>query len=221
MPSPTGVDRAPDADARDELRTDARRNRDRIVEAARDLFAARGLDVPTAAIARRAGVGVATLYRRFPTKESLVGAVFAEKFAVCASMVGDALDDPDPWRGFCTMIEQICVMQARDRGFSAAFFAAYPGTVDVDRGREEAIRGFVDLTRRAKASGRLRPDFVQHDLALLLMANGGVVADSAEAGLAASRRLVALLLDAFRADRSAPIDPLPPPAPLRLRDVVG
>src|SRR4051794_1798126 len=79
------------------LRADARHNRGRILEAARALFATRGLDVPMAAVARHAGVGVATLYRRFPTRESLITTVFADQFAVCAGTIDDALAGPDPW----------------------------------------------------------------------------------------------------------------------------
>jgi AcrR family transcriptional regulator len=200
------------------LRADARQNRDRILEVARTLFAARGIDVPMAAIARHAGVGVATLYRRFPTRESLVTEVFADQFAACVSAVDDALTDPDPWRGFCTVIRTVCDMQAVDQGFSAAFVTAFPEALDVEPYRERAVQGFADLTRRAKESGQLRADFVPEDLALLLMANGGITAGSTEAALAASRRLVAYLLDGFRA---VPTEPLPPPAPLSLRDVRG
>src|SRR4051794_13301478 len=82
------------------LRVDAVRNRERIVEVARELFAERGLDVPMAAIARRSGVGVATLYRRFPTKEALLTEVFADEFIACLSIVDKVLEDPDPWHGF-------------------------------------------------------------------------------------------------------------------------
>lgn len=202
------------------LRADARQNRDRIVEVARELFARRGLDVPMAAIARRAGVGVATLYRRFPTKESLVTEVFADQFAACMSVMDDELADPDPWRGFCTVIEKMCAMQAADRGFTAVFTAAFPDALDVERQRDRVLRGFAELTRRAKETGQLRADFALDDLTLLLMANGGIVAESTEATLAASRRLVAYLLDAFRADRAAPDEPLPPSAPLRLLDIL-
>ncbi|MER5455211.1 helix-turn-helix domain-containing protein [Micromonospora sp. NPDC002389] len=198
----------------DGLRADARQNRDRIVEVAGALFAERGLDVPMAAIARRAGVGVATLYRRFPTKESLVAEVFADQFAACVSVVDEALADPDPWRGFCTLVEKVCAMQAVDRGFSAAVVASLPHAIDLDRERERGLRGFAELVRRAKAAGRLRPDFSEDDLVLLLMANGGIVAHSADAALAASRRLVAYLLTSFAGD-----GPLPPPVALSLRDV--
>jgi AcrR family transcriptional regulator len=196
------------------LRADALHNRNRIVEVARTLFATRGIDVSMAAIARHAGVGVATLYRRFPTKESLVTEVFADEFEACASVVDDALADPDPWRGFRTFLEKVCAMQAADRGFSTAFIAAFPDAVDVERQRDRIVRGFTELTRRAKENGQLRADFVPDDLALLLMANCGV---TTEATPAASKRLVAYLLDAFRAD---PTEPLPPPAPLNLRELL-
>ncbi|MET0237082.1 MAG: helix-turn-helix domain-containing protein, partial [Kibdelosporangium sp.] len=187
------------------LRADARQNRDRIVEVARDLFADRGLDVPMAMIARHARVGVATLYRRFPTKESLVTEVFADQFSACVSVVDDALADPDPWHGFCAVLERVCAMQAADRGFSAAFAAAFPDVIDIERERDHAIRGFTELIRRAKETGRLRADFVPADLALLMMANSGVATGSAEAAPAASRRLVAYLLSAFRAEHAEPL----------------
>ncbi|MFC7382434.1 TetR/AcrR family transcriptional regulator [Sphaerisporangium rhizosphaerae] len=202
------------------LRADALQNRNRIVEVARELFAARGLDVPMAAIARRAGVGVATLYRRFPTKESLVTEVFTDQFAACVAVVDQALADEDAWRGFCACVEKVCAMQAVDRGFSAAFITAFPNALDVDHEHGRALRGFAELTRRAQRDGRLRADFVPEDLTLLLMANGGIVAESRQAALAASRRLVAYLLDALRADGAGRAGPLPPPAPLRLHDVL-
>lgn len=197
------------------MRSDARENRARIVAVARELFADRGLDVPMAAVARRAGVGVATLYRRFPTKGSLVTEAFIEQFAVCVSVVDDALSDPDPWRGFCTVISQVCEMQAQDRGFAAAFTAELPdGHIDE---RTRALRGFAELVQRAKDSGRLRADFAMDDLTLVLMANRGLSAAPAELAPAASRRLVAYLLEAFRAGSNTS---LPPPVPLSLDQVL-
>ncbi|MER7079611.1 transcriptional regulator, TetR family [Saccharopolyspora kobensis] len=193
-----------------ELRVDARQNRDRIVEVARALFAERGLDVPMAAIARRAEVGVATLYRRFPTKESLITEAFADRFANCTAVVHEALDDPDPWRGFCSVLEKVFAMQADDRGFSAAFLAALPATVNVDQELDRALRSFAALADRAKEAGALRADFELSDLTLLLMANNGVTTP------AASRRLLGYLLNSLRAEHA---EPLPPPAPLSLRDL--
>lgn len=198
------------------LRADAQLNRDRILDAARDAFAVRGLDVPMAAIARRAGVGVATLYRRFPTRESLITEVFADQLDRCLSLVDDALADPDPWQGFCLAIEKLCAMQVVDRGFSAAFLTAFPDAIDFDTARSRAEEGFAKVVRRAQEAGELRADFDTADLALLLQANAGITAHSTEVALAASRRLVAYLLQAFRAT-----GPLPPPAPLALQHAIG
>src|SRR5688572_30208687 len=93
------------------LRADAERNRQRIIEAARLVFAERGLDAPMDAIAERAGVGQATLYRRFPQREDLVVACFAPRLDEYADAVEEALREPDAWQGFCAYLERICGMQ--------------------------------------------------------------------------------------------------------------
>lgn len=198
------------------LRVDARENRDRVVAAAREAFAAHGVDVPMSEIARRAGVGVATLYRRFPTKESLVAEAFSDRVAACITLIEDALADPDPWRGFCSVVESVCEMQTVDRGFTAALISAFPDAVAFEQTRAHLERGFAELTRRAKGSGQLRADFVPEDLTLLIMANGGVVADAAAVAPAASRRFLAYLLQSFRATPTVPAEPLPPAVPLGL-----
>jgi len=195
------------------LRTDAATNRARILEVARETFAAEGLDVPMAEIARRAGLGVATLYRRFRTKEDLVAEAFAEQMGECAHLLDDALADPDPWRAFCRVIREVCTMQARDRGFSAAFVTAFPHAAEFRALREQAERGFADVVRRAQDAGALRRDFDPADLSLILLANGGVRAGTPTETAHASRRLVAYLLQAFRAEGAAP---LPPPVALPL-----
>ncbi|SEQ75717.1 MULTISPECIES: TetR/AcrR family transcriptional regulator [Lentzea] len=192
------------------MRADARENRARVLTVARELFAERGLDVPMAAIARRAGVGVATLYRRFPTKESLVVEAFTEQFAHCQAVIDDAMQDPDAWRGFCTVIEQVCLLQVRDRGFTAAFVASFPELHSEVRDR--TWTSFSALVQRAKDSGQLRADFSPHDLMLVLLANNGLSGAPVEAAVAASRRLVAYLLESFRTGTDA----LPPPVPLSL-----
>ena len=191
-----------------QLRTDARENRARVLAVARELFAERGLDVPMAAIARHAGVGVATLYRRFPTREALVMEAFTEQFAACRAVIEDALADPDPWRGFCTVIEKVCLLQATDRGFTAAFVSTFPDLHS--EVRERTWHGFTALVQRAKDSGQLRADFSPHDLTLVLMANGGLAGVPVDMAVAASQRLVAYLLESFRAGTGE----LPPPVPL-------
>lgn len=194
------------------LRSDALDNRERILDAARALFSADGLEVPMREIARRAGVGPATLYRRFPTKQALVAEAFAEQLRACRTIVDEGCADPDPWHGLCLVIERICELHARDRGFTEAFLSTLPGTADVAAGREYTVRAVAGLARRAKDAGRLRPDFVLDDLILVLMANKGIHAASTGTQVMASRRFAGLVIQAFEAHpRHAP---LPPPARL-------
>jgi AcrR family transcriptional regulator len=198
------------------LRSDARDNRELILDAARALFAAEGLNVPMREIARRAGVGPATLYRRFPTKEMLVTEAFADQMLACHAIVDEGLADPDPWRGFRLVIEEICALHARNRGFTAAFMSAFPHAMDFAAGREYALSSVAELARRAKDAGQLRPDFVVDDLILILMANRGIRAASPAAAVAASRRFAALAIQALQA--SPEVSPLPPA--VRLAPVV-
>lgn len=197
------------------LRSDARDNRELILDAARALFAAEGLNVPMRVIARRAGVGPATLYRHFPTKETLVNEAFAEEMGACRAVVDEGLADPDPWHGLCLLIEKICALHARNRGFTAAFMAAFPDAVDFAALRQHSLSSAAGLARRAKEAGRLRPDFVLDDLILVFMANDGIRAASPAARVAASRRFAALSIQALRATpERPPLPPLPPAARL-------
>lgn len=194
------------------LRSDARDNRDLILDAARAAFAAEGLNVPMREIARRAGVGPATLYRRFPTKQTLVTEAFRGQVGACRAIVAEGVADPDPWHAFRRLIEKVCELHARDRGLTAAFMSAFPDAMDFAADREYALRGAAELARRAKEAGRLRPDFVLDDLILMLMANGGIRATSPAARVAASRRFAALAIQSFQASPAA--SSLPPAARL-------
>ncbi|MEU7650728.1 helix-turn-helix domain-containing protein [Micromonospora taraxaci] len=207
------------------LRADALDNRERMIEAAREVFAVDGLDVPMREVARRAGVAPATLYRRFPTKEMLVTEAFAEQMQACHAIVDEGLADPDPWHGFCHVIEKMCELHARDRGFTAALISTFPHAVDFEARREYALKAIDELSRRAKEAGRLRPDFVLDDVLLVLMANSGIHATSPTTQVTASRRFAALAISAFQA--SPDVSPLPPvvrlapPASVSRRSQVG
>jgi AcrR family transcriptional regulator len=201
------------------MRADARRNRERVLVAAREVFAERGIDAPVATVARRAGVGVATLYRHFPTRDDLVRSAFERQMRTCANALVDALADPDPWEGFVRLVETLCELQREERGFPAAFMATFPERADEHaRVRAHAEGDLVRLMRRAQASGALRSDFHPSDLVLVMLAHAGLVATLPD-DEAASRRLVAYLLHAFRADTSGAR--LPPPAPLSLHTLPG
>ncbi|MFI6859620.1 TetR/AcrR family transcriptional regulator [Streptomyces sp. NPDC050421] len=180
------------------LRSDAMDNRERILDAARALLSADGLEVPMREIARRAGVGPATLYRHFPTKQVLVAEAFAGQLDACRTIVDAGCADPDPWRGLCRVIEEICELHARDRGFTEAFLSTLPGAPDV-AGRAYTVKAVAGLAQRAKDAGRLRSDFVLDDLILVLMANKGIHATSTTTQVMASRRFAALAIQAFEA----------------------
>jgi AcrR family transcriptional regulator len=173
------------------LRSDAQDNRDRIMAVAREAFATEGLDVPMRELARRAGVGPATLYRRFPTKEALMVEAFSEQMTACTAAVDEGLAHPDPWRGFCHTVEQVCRLHVLDRGFAAAFTTAYPKAIDFAAVRDRSFRSLAELIRRAKATGKLRADFSVDDVVLLLMASGGVRHGTP----ALARRLATLFLE--------------------------
>ncbi|GAB2583871.1 TetR/AcrR family transcriptional regulator [Kribbella endophytica] len=182
------------------LRSDARDNRERILAVARLAFAAEGLDVPIREIARRAEVGVATLYRHFPTKEALHVEAFAEQMNFCSTIAQDALDAADPWVGFSRMIERMMEQHALDRGFARAFTSSLPPAAGFAAERDRTLRSLLELIGRAKEAGALRDDFVLEDLSLALMANEGIRAATPELRVAASRRFAALMLQSFQAN---------------------
>jgi AcrR family transcriptional regulator len=180
-------------------RSDARDNRERLLAAAREVFAAEGLTVPMREIARRAGVGPATLYRHFPAKEALVTEAFGEQMRACRVIVDEGLAEADPWRGLRLVIERVFELHARDRGFTAAFMSAFPRAADFAAEREYAMGALARLARRAREAGHLRPEVGLDDLILVLLANGGLHRGSTATRVAASRRFAALVPQGFRA----------------------
>jgi AcrR family transcriptional regulator len=179
------------------------------VEAARGVFAAQGLDAPLDDIARRAGTGNATLYRRFPTRGDLVAAVFAEAMAEHLAAVEAGLADADPWRGFASYVTAAGAMQARDRGIADLVTMPIPSAPEIEELRSRALRGLVRLVERAQAAGVLRADFTTEDVVLLLWANAGLIERSHEVSEAASARLLHLMLDGLRVE-AATVGPTAP-----------
>jgi AcrR family transcriptional regulator len=191
------------------LRADAARNRAAIVAVARDVFAEQGLEAPLEAIAARAGVGIATLYRRFPTREKLVAAALVGKVAEYAEAAEQALAVADPWDSFAGFVLRICELQAGDRGLSDLLSMTLSADEQVEQLRRTANDRVVTLIERAKAHGSLRQDFAGEDLVLLLVATAAVMHVTHADAPGAWRRFVALALDAFRRQDSAPL-PAPP-----------
>jgi AcrR family transcriptional regulator len=204
-----------------QLRSDAERNRGRIVAAARRAYAAGGLSVSMAAVARQAGVGIATVFRHFPTREDLIAAVFADTMDTYLDAATTALEDPDPWHGFIGYVETVCTMQAADRGFADVLTMTFLTTNALADKRAEAYRRFTELIDRAKASGELRPDFSPVDLVILLLANAGVIAATADVMPDAWRRLVGYMLQAFAVHASETMPAAPDTARYRAAYVRG
>lgn len=181
------------------LRSDAERNRERVVAAARVVFGREGVGASMASVAREAEVGIATLFRRFPVKEDLVAAVFADRMDAYAEAVNAALADPDPWLGFIGFLDEVCAMQAADRGFADVMTMTFPTAKPLEARRQQAYTGVVELIGRAKAAGQLREDFQAGDVVLVLMANVGLVTATRGDAPDAWRRFLAYLIQSFQA----------------------
>jgi AcrR family transcriptional regulator len=160
------------------------------------------------AVAREAGVGKATLARRFATREELVNAVFADRMDAYADAVAEALGAPDSWRGFIGYLHAICAMQAADRGFADVLTMSFPTAKALEARRAEAYERLLELITRAKATGHLREDFTHQDVVILLIANAGVVTATGDAAPDTWRRLVGHMIRAYAAP-GAPIPPMP------------
>ncbi|MGA3221605.1 MAG: helix-turn-helix domain-containing protein [Acidimicrobiales bacterium] len=116
------------------LRVDAIRNRDAIVESARQVFAESGTDAALEEIARRGNVGIATLYRRFPTREDLVAAAFEPRLRAYEAAAKAATASADPWEGFSGFVHTACSMQAADAGCADVLSLTFPTTAELDGG---------------------------------------------------------------------------------------
>jgi AcrR family transcriptional regulator len=194
----------------------------RILAAAGEVFADRGLDATLADVAAHAGVGVASVYRRFANKDELILELFAERFAHWERLAREAADAPDPWDGFVRYFEESTDALVRDRGFRELVLGAYTASAGWARGAtpdrlyalfartEAAMREHhTRLVRRSQAAGELRADIEPTDMLVLTMSV------QATLNLAAAatrpdiyRRVLAIVLDGLRPARQGP-SPLP------------
>jgi AcrR family transcriptional regulator len=196
------------AEAERALRADARRNREAVIEAARQGFAEHGLECQMEDIARGAGVGVGTVYRHFPNKEKLLDALFADRFERLAAETAKALEKDDPWEAFCDLMRFSARLQADDRGLSE-ILASRPMVGEA----AAAKAGLVDLSdklmRKAKRAGKMRKDLMVEDIPTMICALSAVTG-AADGSLSAMNweRFLEVMLDGMRAPGSAK---LPPP----------
>jgi AcrR family transcriptional regulator len=183
------------------LRKDAAQNRERLLAAAAELFAERGLGVTLNDIAHHAGVGVGTAYRRFANKEEVIDALFEERLQAVAAVAHDALDDPDPWHGLITFLERALEMQFGDRGLNQIMNNPQLGDARVGEARERIAPIIERLVERAKRAGVIRPDLDQTDLIFIQLGLSAIMDSSRAIAPDLYRRYLTIFLDGIRADR--------------------
>jgi AcrR family transcriptional regulator len=184
--------------AKPPLRKDAQRNRDRILAATRAAFQERGLDVGVDEIARRAGVGMGTLYRHFPTKDALIDAIVDARFAELTEAAERALEAPDAWDGFAGFLAAAVELQATDRGFKDALAARGRDERRVKAARKRLYAVVDRLVERGRAEGALRPDLAAADVTLILWATARIIERTGEVAPEQVRRFLAMHLDGLR-----------------------
>jgi AcrR family transcriptional regulator len=190
------------------LRKDAARNRERILAAAGEVFAARGLDVTLDDIAHHAGVGVGTVYRRFLDKEQLIDALFEQRIAAIETAAAQALEINDPWLALEGFLVSTLEQQAQDCGLREIVFDGQHGRDRVARVRARIEPLVADVVARAHASGQLRTDVVVEDIRIIQKMVCDVMDMTRGVSQDAWRRYLTLILDGLRPRRDAPT-PLP------------
>lgn len=200
------------------LRRDAAANRERLLEAGRELFAQRGLGVTLNDVAHHAGVGVGTAYRRFANKEELIDAILERQNDEVERILHAALAEQDPWKGLVLYLEQSLALQAKDRGMAQIFSGRHARAAKYDESRDRLAPLVNEVAKRAVEAGALRADVTGTDLIFLQIAFNAVAAVAQDGPQIAARddtkelyrRYLAIALDGLRSD--GPNSELPIPA---------
>jgi AcrR family transcriptional regulator len=179
------------------MRADARRNRERVLEAAKAAFGIHGIDTQMDDVAARAGVGVGTVYRHFPTKEALMGEMVRQKFALIAQHAREGLEqEGEPFEVFAGVLRRNLVVAAKDAAAQDALMRAgdevWEQASEVRAELDVAVQELID---RAQAAGTMRPDFSVAEMPMLMC---GISASMAHGGWEWQRHLE-ILLDGLRA----------------------
>ena len=176
------------------LRRDAARNRARILEAAGELFAQRGLGATLNDIAHHAGVGVGTVYRHFPDKTELIETLFLERVDELVAIGEAGLADPDPWHGLVSMLRRTLELQAADRGLHDLVHDSPAGMERLIHIRSRMLPIGTELVRRAQAAGALRVDVLDTDLVITQLMIGDVLNASRDVSPDLWRRFLEMVL---------------------------
>ena len=190
------------------LRRDAAQNRERLLTAARELFAEQGFEVTLDDIARHAGVGVGTAYRRFANKGELLDALFTEQTVELAAAAATGLTDPDPWHGLVGYLERSLALQLRDKGLAQIVSGDRISVEQHDWNREVMAPKNRALVARARDAGLVRDDVTGTDLTFIQVGLNAIMTRSRHAHPDLYRRYLYLMLDGLRAEPGNPT-PLP------------
>lgn len=195
------------ADADKPLRRDAARNRQRILDAAGELFAQRGLGVTLNDIAHHAGVGVGTVYRRFPDKAQLIDSLFEQRIETMVGLANDAVADPDPWHGLGGFLRRALELLAADRGLMELLTNSPRGLERIGGVRAKLLPLGTELVRRAQASGQLRDDIVPQDLPVIQLMLSTVIDAAHDVDPELWRRYLGIVLRGLtmQPDREPPL----------------
>src|SRR3954447_17782287 len=183
------------------LRKDAERNRERLLTAASELFAERGLNVTLNDIARRAGVGVGTAYRRFANEEEVIDALFEQRLQDVIAVAHEALEATDAWAGLMSFLERSLHMQFGDRGLTEIMNSPQLGRQRVNQTRDRIAPLMTQLVARAKQQGAIRPDFDQTDLIFIQLALAAIIDKTRGLAPDLYRRYLTMWLDGIRNPR--------------------
>ncbi len=193
------------------LRKDASINRDRLLDAARELFAEKGLGVTLNDIAHHAGVGVGTAYRRFANKEEIIDTLFEERLQAVEAVAREALDEPDPWKALSDYLRRALQMQFGDRGLHQILDDPTLGDARINDVRVRIAPLIVELVRRAKQAGVVRDDFEPTDVTFMQSAMAPIMDSTRDVAPETYERYLTFFLDGIRSDDRR-FTPLPAPA---------
>ena len=185
------------------LRADAERNRRKILDAAAELFALRGIDITLDDVARHAKVGVGTVYRRFSCKQELVDGVFEQHMADMEAGACAALAVDDPWQGLVDFVASTCEQMAVNRGMGEVFFSCDEGREQIACARERVAPLVEQLITRARDAGALRPDVTANDVFTVAKMVGAVIDFAGPVAPDAWRRYLGIALDGLRSEGTA------------------
>jgi AcrR family transcriptional regulator len=189
------------------LRADAERNRQRLLAAAKELFATRGLDVTLDEVARHAGVGTGTAYRRFPNKDALIDALMVDRIGEVAAIAEECLKREDPWLGLTGFFEGALALQAADRGLKEVLFSSGRGRERSAHARRQIGPVVTKLVRRALEAGAVREDFAATDVPIINFMLTTIVDLSRDIEPDLYRRYLAIVLDGLKPRDD--VEPLP------------